>query len=210
MAAAKVVWDGPKQLRKLLVPIEQLTPHPRNPRVGNVNAIAASLERFGQRKSIAADSTGVVTAGNGTRLAALQLGWTHLAAVLAEPEDDGQRDAFVLADNRTHDLGTYDEKLLVELIGEQLDAGDLAGVGYTADDYADMLARIERDAAAPVAPVERGPSADDQIREVVLTLTAAQHRDFARWVGMLRKEWSVEGITEIVVRAVKDAAKARG
>ena len=40
------------QLRSLLVPIESLELHPRNPRRGDVAAVAASLRRFGQQKPV--------------------------------------------------------------------------------------------------------------------------------------------------------------
>jgi hypothetical protein len=36
------------ELAGLVVPIASLTPHPRNPRIGEIEAISASLRRFGQ------------------------------------------------------------------------------------------------------------------------------------------------------------------
>lgn len=40
------------QLHSLIVPIESVTLHPNNPRIGDVEAVAASLARFGQQKPI--------------------------------------------------------------------------------------------------------------------------------------------------------------
>jgi hypothetical protein len=35
-----------------IVAVDELRPHPENPRRGNINAIAASLDRFGQVKPV--------------------------------------------------------------------------------------------------------------------------------------------------------------
>src|SRR3989442_2624593 len=52
------------QLRALAVPIDSVSLHPRNPRRGDVAAVRASLERFGQRKPIVVQaSTRYVVAG---------------------------------------------------------------------------------------------------------------------------------------------------
>ena len=126
----------------MLVPIDSLTQHPRNARHGNIEAISASLARFGQLKPVVVQrSTGYVVAGNHLLRAALALGWQHLAANVVEL-DDATAQAYMLADNRTADLGTYDEALLSAILAEQASAGNLAGTGYTADDVDELLARL--------------------------------------------------------------------
>jgi hypothetical protein len=56
------------QLHSLIVPIDSVTLHPNNPRRGDVEAVAASLARFGQQKPIVVQaSTGYVVAGNHLR-----------------------------------------------------------------------------------------------------------------------------------------------
>ena len=60
-----------------LVPIDSLTPDPANVRRhpdNNLEAIKASLKRFGQQKPIVVDSADVIRAGNGTWAAAKALG----------------------------------------------------------------------------------------------------------------------------------------
>lgn len=213
MAVQKVVWDGPKSLRRMLVPIAELTSHPGNPRVHNLDALAASLERFGQRKTIAASADKVVTAGNGTMQAALKLGWTHLAVAVGEEETDADRDAYVLADNRTHDLGGYDTERLSAMVGRQIEEGQLDGTGYTEEDYDHLLIRLQQEqrpaAERPPRDTGDGTGAGVTIREIVLAYSDDQHRDMSRWLGMLRTEWEIDGLSEIVYRAVRDAAKAR-
>jgi site-specific DNA-methyltransferase (adenine-specific) len=119
--------------------------------------VAASLGRFGQQKPIVVQaSTGYVVAGNHLLKAARALGWTEIAANI-EDLDDASAIAFGLADNRTAELGRYDDALLAAILAEQEAAANLAATGYDADDVAAILAAAQvddtRDAdAAPPAP----------------------------------------------------------
>ena len=147
------------QLRSLVVPIDSVELHPRNPRQGDVAAVAASLARFGLQKPVVVQrSTGYVVAGNHVLRAALSLGWTEIAANV-EDLDDAEAIAFMLADNRTADLGGYDDTMLAAILAEQQEVDNLAATGYDADDVAALLAEAgnieERDLdAAPDLPAE--------------------------------------------------------
>lgn len=107
-------------LQPLAVDISLLDPLPGNPRVGDVEAIAASLESFGQVKPIVVrpteDGRYVILAGNHTTEAARALGWTHIAAVVGSDMDDSQAAAFALVDNQVADLAYTDQELLNEAI----------------------------------------------------------------------------------------------
>ena len=97
-------------------------------------------------------------AGNHLVRAARSLGWTEIAASVEEL-DDAEAIAFMLADNRTADLGQYDDGLLAAILAEQDAADNLAATGYDADAVAAILADAglaeERDLdAAPDLPAE--------------------------------------------------------
>jgi site-specific DNA-methyltransferase (adenine-specific) len=147
------------QLQALVVPIDSVELHPRNPRLGAVAAVAASLARFRQVKPIVVQrSTRYVIAGNHVLRAALSLGWTEIAANVQDL-DDADAMALMLADNRTADLGGYDDTLLAAILAEQQAEDNLAATGYDADDVAALLAEAgiveERDLdAAPDLPAE--------------------------------------------------------
>src|SRR5712691_2664015 len=86
------------QLRALAVPIDSVSLHPPNPRRGDVAAVKASLERFGQRKPIVVQaSTRYVVAGNHLLRAARDLDWAEIAANVQDM-DDAEATAFMLAD----------------------------------------------------------------------------------------------------------------
>lgn len=126
-------------LRDLALPIEKLTLLPGNPRRGDVDAIARSLERFGQRKPVVVNNDGTVIAGNHTVMAARQLGWDEVAAV--EVDDDPiTAQAFALADNRTGDLGTYDDADLLAMLQAVAEHEDLLiATAYTPEDLLALL-----------------------------------------------------------------------
>jgi site-specific DNA-methyltransferase (adenine-specific) len=130
-----------KDLLQLACPISQLNLLPGNPRRGDVDAVKASLERFGQRKPIVVrKSDRVVIAGNHTLQAAQALGWTEIAVVWVD-DDDAMSKAFALADNRTAELGDYDEEALAALIGEvgALDPELLEATGWDSKSVSDLL-----------------------------------------------------------------------
>lgn len=117
-------------LQALAVPLSSVELNPRNPRLGDVQAIAASLNRFGQQKPIVVQaSTRYIVAGNHLVRAAQTLGWTSIAANVVEL-DDATAIAYLLADNRTSDLSAYDDGLLAAILAEQAAADNLAATGF--------------------------------------------------------------------------------
>jgi DNA modification methylase len=79
----------------------------------NINAIVASLKRFGQQKPIVLDSNNIVRAGNGTLEAAKRLGWKTIKAVKSELQKE-ELIAYAIADNRTAELADWDDEALTQ------------------------------------------------------------------------------------------------
>lgn len=131
-------------LEPLAADIDALQLLPGNPRRGDVAAVARSLDTFGQRKPIVALRDGTVIAGNHTLQAAQSLGWEKIAVVWVD-DDDATAKAFALADNRTAELGDYDDQALADLIAAvaEADADLLAASGWTSDDLTELLATLE-------------------------------------------------------------------
>ena len=111
-------------------PLDDLVHLQGNPRIGNIDSIAASYSEFGQVRPIVvrpnSDGTATVIAGNHQLEAARRLGWTHIAVVEMDA-DDSRAMAFALADNRTNELGHTDDNLLH------------AAMEYIIEDYGDLL-----------------------------------------------------------------------
>ena len=142
-------------LLPLAYPISQLTLLPGNPRRGDVEAVKASLDKFGQRKPIVVrKSDRVVIAGNHTLQAAQALGWSEIAVVWVD-DDDTMSKAFALADNRTAELGDYDEDALAALIGEvgALDPELLEATGWDSESVSELLDRMQTELPVDVDEV---------------------------------------------------------
>lgn len=118
--------------------IDSLSMFPGNPRRGDVSVIVESLRATGQyRPIVVQESTRAILAGNHTWLAAQELGWDSIDAVVLDVDDQTAK-RIVLVDNKSADLGTYDQGELLNLL-RSLD--DLTGTGYVTDDI-DHLAEV--------------------------------------------------------------------
>jgi ParB-like chromosome segregation protein Spo0J len=122
----------------------------------NLDAIKASLRKFGQQKPIVVDAKGIVIAGNGTMTAAQELGWTDIAAVRTELVGV-EATAFAIADNRSAELAEWDDKL-TEVLKSLQDADvNLEQLGFTSDDV-----KIEAQKIAPEEFAEVGENIETE------------------------------------------------
>lgn len=142
------------ELADHLVPIDKVAEHPENPRQGQVQRIAESVRTNGVYKPIVVQrSTGYILSGNHTYRAITEAGASRVPVTYVDVDDVRAR-AILLADNRTSELGTFDEVQLAELLTELSAEGDLAGTGYTEEDLSDLLVSMEPPPAPakPAAP----------------------------------------------------------
>jgi len=125
-----------KSLEALTIDLNKLVHLEGNPRKGNVDAIVASYEQFGQLRPIVVrdntDGTYTVIAGNHQVRAARQLGWSKIAAVIFDSSEQ-EAVAFALADNRTTELGYTDPQLLNDMLGTVVES------------YSDLLVDLQWD-----------------------------------------------------------------
>jgi hypothetical protein len=131
--------------------LADLQHYPGNARRGDVEAIRDSLRVNGQFRPLAVQaSTDCVLTGNHTLDGMLAEGWEEADCIVLDVDDDAAR-RIVLADNRTSDLGGYDERALLALLREV--GEELSGTGFVTEDYDDLLASLEEaDALDPPQP----------------------------------------------------------
>lgn len=154
-----------EKIKHLIKPIDKLRPLQNNPRRGDVDAIMASLQEFGQVTPIVVrpndDGTYTILAGNHRVEAAKRLGWSHLAVVEYEA-DDTTAVAFALADNRSSDLGSVDADILYDVIVDVIDEHQELFEKLGWDDFElasmDSVASSEPISSAYVAPVISDPA----------------------------------------------------
>ena len=150
------------------VEISTVSPDPANVRLHserNLEAIKASLRRFGQQKPIVVDANGIVRAGNGTLAAAAALGWTTIKIVRTKLAG-AEATAYGIADNRAGDPDVGSEfdqdALAATLAALQAEDADLVEAsGFSPDELAAMLTAPE---PAPAAtPPADFPAVDESI-----------------------------------------------
>lgn len=137
-----------------LVDVDRLTPHPDNPRHGNVDVIVESVEANGFYGALVVQrSTGYVLAGNHRLLAAQRTGLEQLPVTWVDVDDDRAR-RILLVDNRANDLADYDEEALADLLSG---LPDLVGTGYTQEDLAALLEAGAEELPPALADPDRVP-----------------------------------------------------
>lgn len=141
--------------------LDTLAPYPRNPRLhgeGQIEQIAASIKRWGFTIPLLIDEAGQLIAGHARLEAAKKLELKRAPVMTARGWTEAQKRAYVIADNRLAMNSSWDDALLIdELSGLKMSDFDLAALGFTESELADMI-------GAPDAE-EFGPaSADDQQR----------------------------------------------
>lgn len=199
-------------------PIDSLNPYHRNPRKGDVGAIAAAIKEFGQYKPIVVNrgtKTGrprEILAGNHTHQAAKSLGLETIDVVWVD-EDEDQAAKIVLIDNRAGDLSTYDNDVLFSLL-EGLQ--NLAGVGYTEDDYQTILTDLAP--REPLVPKQAGKTQEgvntfdrkaeydgSPTRGILIDYSIDDHEAVTEQLTALRKAWGFKDNAAVVIQLLEDA-----
>lgn len=128
--------------------VSDLTPHPSNPRQGDVGSIHESIDVNGFYGAlIVQKSTGHVLAGNHRLKAAVASG-AETVPVIEVDCDDETATRILIADNRTNDVASYDNDALANLLKELASTSGLAGTGFDGDDLDQLLGDIDADISA--------------------------------------------------------------
>ena len=137
------------------VPLASIHEDPANARLHperNLDAIQASLRRFGQAEPLVINSrTQRLVAGHGRLAAMRRLGWKE-AEIVEVDLTELDATALGIALNRSSESATWDETALGRLL-EQLRTEDaLEGVGFDEVEINELLAKLE--AESGLGPVE--------------------------------------------------------
>jgi len=134
------------KLQILRVRIDALIPDPSNARLHgpqNMDAITASLRRFGQVEPLLINAaTKQIVAGHGRLAAMRSLGWSECEVVeldLTAIDAAG----LAIALNRTSELADWDDEALAKLLATLRDEGALDGTGYSDAELDELLAQFD-------------------------------------------------------------------
>ena len=111
----------PKFLKIVYRLIRELKTNPINPRLHSqkqIRQIANSVRTFGFNVPVLIDPDNNVIAGHGRLLACAELGWTEVPTLCLDHLTPTQARAFMIADNRLTEIGTWDDRLLAQQFKE--------------------------------------------------------------------------------------------
>lgn len=189
-----------------VVPLDQVQPHPDNPRRGDTAGIAESLDANGWYGAVVAQaSTGRILVGNHRWLTLKEAGASEVPVIWLEVDDDRAR-RILLADNRTGDRADYDRAGLLDLLESMAGEPDaLAGTGYDLDALEDLRAVLDQVPTLPPTDTSAhyAETADEEdarvaglgtrniheagLRELLVVLPLDEHATALERIATLRK-----------------------
>jgi DNA modification methylase len=145
------------------LPLDQIRPDPRNPRKHekrHIKALAKSIAEFNFNVPVLIDDSGQLVAGHARYEAALLLGLSVIAVIRLRHLDEARRRAFMVADNRLHDLSSWNHtnlaSILLELSEADLDF-DIELTGFSIAEI-DLMQVTDEDDPTDEPEVETGPA----------------------------------------------------
>lgn len=196
---------------------DTLNPYHKNPRHGDVDAIASAVSALGQYKPIVVNKgtlTGrpnEILAGNHTHQAITRLKQPTIDVVWVDV-DDATASKIVLSDNRTGDLAGYDNDVLFELL-QSLQTLD--GSGFTQGDYDSILSDLTPHETEPKQPgtSQAGVNTFDrretyektEARGVLIDYSLDDYDTVTKGLDTLRKQHGAKDNAELVLRLIEAA-----
>ncbi len=154
------------------IQVNDLKPHPSNPRVHpkkQIRQIAESIKAFGFRMPVIIDQDNRLICGHARTEACKLIGLEQVHAVRVTDLDDAQIRGLMIADNRLTEISTWDDQLLGEHLKVLSDLDldfDIECIGF---DYGDIEHRIsEIELAADGSVNQEHDHADDLLDESAL------------------------------------------
>lgn len=113
-------------------PVFSIKPYEKNPRRNDdaVQAVKASIEKFGFKVPIVIDNHGVIVAGHTRYKAAVELGLTEVPTISADHLSPAKIKAFRLADNKVGEIAEWDMGLLEIEMKDMASLFDMESFGF--------------------------------------------------------------------------------
>lgn len=140
-------------VKQLLIPIERVKQHPRNPNNGDIDNLVESIQVNGFVTAITADvKTGYIIAGNHRYQALHALGSKEIPVLWVDHWDDMGATRYLVGDNQIGKRAVMDPSATLLLL-QELDstAQGLAGSGFEQTDYLRLMEEVLNSNAIPQA-----------------------------------------------------------
>lgn len=132
--------------------ISRLIPSARNARTHSdqqIAQIAGSIAAFGFIVPVLVDRAGLIVAGHGRVLAARQLKLDRVPVIVVDHLTEAEKRAYAIADNKIALNAGWDEDLLrVELDALKQDGFSLDGLGFSEQEFNDLMDSLSSESSA--------------------------------------------------------------
>ncbi len=210
--------------------IDKIKPHPKNPKkhsTEQVKNLAQIIQRNGWTSPIIVEANGVIIAGHGRRLAAIELGLQKVPVICRRDLTPGQATALRLADNRIastdYDLKLEQEQLMSLALDSSVDfpltmlgykekeleflAGEMLGdidLDVMADDIGDAVEEQKRENKAMTDEID-GSAAPIGDAFGFKRVTVEQSRDIRKFMNQIEASTGAKGADALVayIRSVR-------
>ena len=127
------------------VKINELKPHPKNPRVhpdSAIDKLVRSIKEYGWTNPVLVSADGYVLAGHARLKAAEKAGISEVPVIYL-PLEGARAEAYLIADNRLQDETDWDYEKLKDLL-QELDTGefDLELTGFDMDEIEELMTQF--------------------------------------------------------------------
>lgn len=129
--------DESYRLKIEYVPLDKLKPYERNARKHgdtDIDAIAASIKRFGFKDPIGVWGKDIIVEGHGRLLAAKKLNLAEVPIIRLDDLTDEERRGYALAHNKTAELSSWDENMVDSELDELDGIFDMGQMGFSEDE----------------------------------------------------------------------------
>lgn len=207
------------------MPIDELQPWSRNPKLHDMDVTMASIRRFGFTAPVLLDEdTQKTIAGHGRTEALRQIkaqGAAPPKRVKVDEkgqwcipvirgltfESEQEAEAYLIADNRIGELGGWDDEMLKEMLEELRESGEkaLAGVGYKSKDVDALIRETNEDRAEGPKPEEQLDNyLESSIRQVVLFFEGKEYDSVIKRLDAAQEKLGMLTYTDVFKKLLDD------
>ena len=190
------------------VSVEKLVPYAKNAKLHSkdqVQALVASIEKFGFTNPVLIDENGEIIAGHGRVLAAKKMGMTEVPTRTLANMTEEQKRAYRLADNRISEIGGGWDAVLLREEHEELKAlldFDVALTGWSESEVLalsldDEATQKESDFRYPAQKDEFIPK-DTSIQNIVLIYPLDEYKAVINAMSEYAEQFGLSNNAEVV------------
>ena len=178
--------------------VNDLIPYDSNPKIHSedqIQQLADSIREWGWTVPILIDENQTVLAGHGRLYAAKKLGMDNVPCVIANNWSEDQKKAYIIADNRLAQNGSWDHKLLNEQLAQLSESFDINLAGFSNTDI-DLLQATVNDVEFEL-PAVLNEEIDPEINSINPTKTTDGYVEFSVVITAEEKTRLIETLNQI-------------